>query len=218
METQKVTSNLMASKAVVIIMLLMVSAIQLPAQKIWETRKGCFRAQGNLAPGYLFSQKFLAAYVTGDMDLFLDDRTAFTGAIWISFATNRKNAPGITANHALFSGINYHFLKPGRFDPFIGVTPGLGLVQGAFKNNEGVLTKSKFTPVPLIAASVGCNYYVGWFFHFFIKVQGVAGQAFGNMPEPVRVDELKVTAGLGWNIRVWKPKRKDFWKQRAKDS
>ena len=212
METQSVSIG----KAVKCLIVLCASVALLPtegaAQKIWETRKGCLRAQGNLAPGYLFSQKFLAAYITGEAELFLDDRTALNGAVWVSFVTNRKDAVGITANHALFTGINYHFLKPGRFDPFIGLSPGMGLAQAAYRDEEGVLKRSKFSPIPLIGASAGCNYYVGWFFHFFVKVQGVAGQMFGDLPTPVRVDELKITAGLGWNIRAWKPKKRDVWK------
>jgi hypothetical protein len=210
------TQNLITGKVRVCLVLLFVSTALLPqcllAQKIWETRKGCLRAQGNLAPGYLFSQKFLAAYVTGEAEVFVDDRTALSGAVWVSFVTNRKDVAGVTANHALFTGINYHFLKPGRFDPFIGLSPGIGLAQAAFYDEENVLKRSRFAPIPLIGASAGCNYYVGWFFHFFVKVQGVAGQMFGDLPKPVRVDELKITAGLGWNIRAWKPKKRDVWK------
>ncbi len=212
METQIISIGKTVKFAAVLCASLLLCATNSKAQKIWETRKGSLRAQGNLAPGYLFSQKFLAAYITGEAEVFLDDRTALNGAVWVSFVTNRKDAVGITANHALFTGINYHFLKPGRFDPFIGLSPGMGLVQAAYRDDEGILQRSKFSPIPLIGASAGCNYYVGWFFHFFVKVQGVAGQMFGDLPAPVRVDELKITAGLGWNIRAWKPKKRDVWK------
>lgn len=203
------------SIARVVLLLVLCGIIQqAAAQKIWEVRKGCIRMQGNVAPGYLFSQKYLAAYVAGDMDLFLDDRTAFTGAVWVSFSTAKKNAEGLLANHSVFGGVNYHFLKPGRFDPYVGLTPGMALVQTAYRNSEGVLQKSAFSAAPLISLSAGCNYYVGLFFHFFLKAQGVVGQTFGNAPMPSRLDELKVTAGLGWNFRAWKPKKRDVWKQK----
>lgn len=184
------------------------------AQKIWEVRKGCIRAQGNLAPGYLFSQKYFAAYVTGDIELFLDDCAAFTGAVWVSFNTKPKNKEGITANHSLFAGMDYHFLKPKKFDPYIGITPGVAMVRTAYNNKDNILIKSNFAAAPLISIAAGCNYYVGSFFHFFVKVQGVTGQTFSNSPTPTRIDELKLTAGLGWNIRAWKPKKTDEWKQR----
>jgi hypothetical protein len=181
------------------------------AQKIWEVRKGCIRTQGNLAAGYLFQQKAPSAYINGDMDLFFDDRTAFFGSVWYSFALNRRNETGLKANHAVFAGINYHFLKPKRWDPFIGLSPGLGITQAAYREGD-MLKKTPYTPVPLVSATLGCNYYIGSIFHFFVKVQGVTGQMFSNLPSPVRVDELKCMAGLGWNMRLWKPRVKDRWK------
>src|ERR1019366_7044345 len=127
---------------------------ELPAQRIWEERKGCVALQGDVAPGYLFAQKSVSAYINGDIQMFVDDRCAFTRSIWISFATTRKNQPGLKANHAIFWGIEYHFLKPGRLDPFIGITPGLGLVRAAYINGEE-LKLTPFSPVPLVAASIG---------------------------------------------------------------
>ena len=180
------------------------------SQKIWETRKGCVRAQGNIAGGYLFAQKQPSAYVNGDIDFFFDDRVAFTGAAWYSFALNRKSETGIKANHAVFGGINYHFLKPNRWDPFIGLTPGMGIVQVAYKDGDE-LKRTPYSPVPLLAATIGCNYYIGSIFHFFVKVQGVTGQVFSTLPALVRLDELKVMGGLGWNIRLRKAKAKDRW-------
>src|SRR4051812_869033 len=123
------------------------------SQKIWETRKGCVRTQGNLAGGYLFKQKQPSAYVNGDIDLFLDDRVAFAGSLWCSFALNRKNETGIKANHAVFGGINYHFLKPKRWDPFIGFTPGLGLVQVAYRQADE-LKRTPYAAAPLLSATI----------------------------------------------------------------
>ena len=180
----------------------------LPAQKIWEERKGCVRVQGNLAPGYMFKQKIATAYVNSDIDLFFDNHVSFTGTAWYSFALNRKIETGVKANHAIFWGLNYHFLKPSRWDPYIGFTPGLGIVKAAYKDND-ILRRTKYTAVPLVSASVGCNYYVGWVFNVFVKMQAVTGQIFSTLPAPVRLDELKIMAGLGWNLRLWKPKHKD---------
>lgn len=197
METQKIKSIF----AVVFVLL----ALQAGAQKIWEERTGCLSAQGNLAPGYLFAQKSVSAYVDGDIQVFINNKVAITGAAWVSFATNDKSHAGLRANHAIFWGAEYHFLKPSRIDPFISFTPGLGLVRASYLNAEDV----KLTPfaiVPLMGLSIGCNYYVGSVFHFFVKVQGVAGQVFSSLPAPARLDEIKFMAGLGFNLRAWKPK------------
>ena len=39
-----------------------------------------------------------------------------------------------------------------------------------------------------------------------------SGAAFTNMAAPVRLDEMKIMAGLGWNLRLWKPKKSDSYK------
>lgn len=200
---QKLT--VIISLRILLLLLSLLAFTQMPAQKIWEERKGCVRMQGNLAPGFLFSQKMASAYINGDMDLFLDNRVSFTGSVWYSFALNHKNDIGLKANHAMFWGFNYHFLKPSRWDPYIGIIPGVGIVQANYRDND-ILRRTKHSAVPLISASVGCNYYVGWIFHVFVKVQAVTGQAFSTLPSPVRLDELKIMAGLGWNLRLWKPK------------
>jgi hypothetical protein len=197
---------------IVLVTLALLSVFNLPAfsQRIWEVRKGCVRSQGNLGGGYLFQQKAISAYVNGEMELFFDDRFAYTGAVAISFLTNRKNETGLKANHALFFGGNYHFIKPKRWDPYIGLTPGVGLVRATYKKGDEIKT-TPFTLAPLLSAQIGCNFYVCSFLHFFAKVQGMAGQMFSTLPSPQRLDELKFTGGMGWNFRIWKPKMRDTW-------
>lgn len=196
METQKVITLAFA--------VLLLNTLQ--AQSIIENRKGCINSQGNLAAGYLFAQKQVGAYFVGEAELFVDNRVSIAGATWLSFATTQKTKPGLRANHSILWGFNYHFLKKGRWDPYIGFTPGLGIVRTQYLNDEGVLTRSSFAPVPLVSASLGCNFYIGSIFHFFAKVQGVSGQMLKDVPAPVRLEEIKCTVGLGWNLRLWKPK------------
>jgi hypothetical protein len=186
---------------------LTVMCLSIQAQKIWEDRTGCAIAQGDLAPGYLFAQKTVTAYVDGDAAIFFENRFAAEGATWISFATAASGPTGVKVNDAMFWGAEYHFLKPSRWDPFISLTPGVGLVSVAYRNEEGVLMRTPYTIAPLGSASIGCNYYVGSIFHFFVKVQGVVGQVTSVMPTSSRLDELKFTGGLAFNLRLWKPKK-----------
>lgn len=199
-------------RLIVFLILLLLTVSGTYAQKkrtmIWEERKGCVRTQGNLAAGYIFPQKQVAAYLTGDMDLFVDNRVSVNGQIWGSFATTAANKPGILANHSVFWGMNYHLLPKGKFDPYLGLTTGVGLVRVKYVDGEDV-RKSVFDAVPLLSTQIGVNYYVGWIFHFFAKVQGVSGVFFRDVPRSSRLEELKITAGLGWNMRLWKPRKKD---------
>ncbi len=197
-------------KIITTITLLIMVLTQVNAQRVWETRKGIVRSQGNLGGGYMIKQKTVSAYCNGEMELFFDDRFAYTGAVCFSFLTLKKNQTGVKANHAVFAGANYHFLKPQRFDPYIGLTPGAGLVQARYKEGEE-LKNTPYTVVPLLSVQVGCNFYVASFMHFFLKVQGVTGQMFSTLSTPQRLDEIKFMGGLGWNLRLWKPKVRDTW-------
>jgi hypothetical protein len=189
------------------LLLLLFFSIQTQAQKIWEQRTGCIVSQGNIAPGYMFSSKQATAYVDGDMEIFLENHFAVTGAVWFYVPLAQKSLTGLKVNEAVLWGAEYHFLKPSRWDPFIGLTPGAGLVRVAYNNGEEI-KETPYTAVPLAALSVGCNYYVGSVFHFFAKVEGVAGQISSTLPTPMRLDELKFMAGLGWNLRLWKPRKR----------
>ena len=223
MEPQKLKSNpliqcvdgLRVKYILQVFIFMCLSSQNVLSQKIWETRKGCIRTQGNFSGGYLFGQKAASAYLNGDIDVFVDDRVGVTGSAFYSFALNRNNQTGLKANHAVFFGINYHFLKPQRFDPFIGFTQGMGLVQAVYKDGD-VFKRTPYAAVPLLSATIGFNYYVGSIFNFFAKVQSVTGHVVSTMPSAMRLDELKFMAGLGWNLRLWKPKIKDTWKEPRK--
>ncbi len=180
------------------------------SQKIWELRTGNIRSQGNLGAGFLSAQKPVAAYLNGEMELFVDNRFAYTGSICYSFKTIRKNQLGITDNHGLFAGANYHFMKPARFDPYIGLIPGISLVRVRFNGEERV-ESTPLSVVPVMSAQLGFNFYVGSIFNFFAKVQGIKGQFFSILPKPKNIDEIRIMAGLGWNLRIWTPKHTSYW-------
>lgn len=215
MEPKSMIINRAALAATTLILLACTTLSPLHAQRIWEVRKGNVRSQGNLGAGYLFQQRNVSAYVNGEMEIFFDDRFAYTGAICISVVTKKRDQVGLTANHAIFAGANYHFLKPQRWDPYLGLTPGVALVRASYKNGDKT-DLSKYTLAPLASAQFGCNYYVTSFLHFFVKVQGVAGQFFSDLPTPKRIDEVKVMGGLGWNLRMWKPRVTDNWARKPK--
>ncbi len=176
------------------------------AQPIVIQRKGNLRVQGNIAGAYLFKQKVFIPYVTGDLDLFFDNNVAIAGSFWISLPIGSTKS-GLVHNHAILGGVNYHPLKKGRWDPYIGLTPGIGLVQMEYKK-DGLTKRTPLSVVPLLSASVGCNYYIGSVFNFFVKAQGVSGQFFKLEKQTVRLDDVRFTAGLGWNFNLWKPKTK----------
>ena len=194
----------METKKIIAAAFFIIAVAAAHAQPVVKKRTGNLRGQGNIAAGYLLNQKTSAAYLAGDWDLFIDENVSVTGEGWYGFKL-RNSTTGLLNNHAVFGGLNYHLLKKGRFDPYIGFSPGVAIVKMGYLNEESSL-QTDYTAAPLISGVIGCNYYVGSIFHFFVKMRGVAGRARGAAPEPSSLNEIKLTAGLGWNLRLWKAK------------
>jgi len=172
------------------------------ALDIWESRRGFVRTQANLAPGLMQNQSRVNAYIAGDMDIFLDDQFSFAGSAWYSFSTIRNGQTGVTMNHSIFWGGSYHWLDAGRFDPYLTLQPGFGVARANYLN-RGELATSAVEVVPLVSVSIGCNYYVGSMFHFLFRLQAVSGHLSSDMPQPMSLNELRCSVGLGYNLRAF---------------
>ncbi len=173
------------------------------SQSIAEQRKGHLRTQANLAGGFMFSQKDFRTYLTGDFDLFIDRGVSITGEGWFNFKSKDKYSTGLLRNHSFFGGFNYHPVKKGKWDPYIGLSPGIAMVNArehCAGNCPDNIPPTVSGVAPLVSGVVGCNYYIGSVFNLFVKVRGVTGRFKGDLPELVSLHEMKITAGLGWNV------------------
>jgi hypothetical protein len=196
----------METKKIILLASFSMMMLAAQSQPIVENRKGNIRAQGNLAGGYLFKQKQASAYVTGDVDVFVHNNISVTGEAWYNFKLSEKPT-GLLNNHSIFWGFNYHFLPKGRLDPYIGFSPGVAIARAGYINSEGMYAESIYGVAPLISAVAGINYYVGSIFNFFVKARWNSGVFHSHVTSPQQLDEMKISAGLGWNFRAWKPKR-----------
>jgi len=183
-----------AAKRVILLLLLGMQGIH--AQVMPGERNGLIRAQANLAGGYRFPQKSFAAYVAADMDIFLSERVSVGGEIWYSLPLD--DGP-LRQNHAFFAGFNYHPLKQGRWDPFVGFSPGVALCKIAYEDASG-RHSTPLSPAPLFSVAGGCNWYLGSVFHLFVRLRWAQGQVMGDAPSRTPLQELKISGGLGWNI------------------
>ncbi|UPT68329.1 MAG: hypothetical protein M0D57_06745 [Sphingobacteriales bacterium JAD_PAG50586_3] len=172
-------------------------------------KKHILRTQGNLSLGYMVKQKTVPAYIGGDFDFFFDEKVSFYGE-GSFFVTNTSDEASvgykIKHNHAILSGINIHFTKQKRFDPYIGINPGIMLSQfgpmgdiniGLY--NPPFTQNTKLGVSPVFSTAVGANYYVGSIFNFFVRVRYIQGQFFGTSMERIPLSEFRFSAGLGWN-------------------
>jgi hypothetical protein len=163
-------------------------------------KKYLLRTQGNLSVGYMVKQKTVPAYIGGDFDYFVDERVSWYGE-GSFFVTGTSDEVGykIKHNHAILSGVNIHLTKEKRFDPYIGINPGIMISQFGSTN---MIIGPQYTKVgvsPVFSAAVGINYYVGSIFNFFVRARYIQGQFFANSMERIPLSEFRFSAGLGWN-------------------
>ena len=163
-------------------------------------KKYLLRTQGNLSVGYMVKQKTVPAYIGGDFDYFIDERVSWYGE-GSFFVTGTSDEVGykIKHNHAILTGVNIHLTKEKRFDPYIGINPGIMISQ--FGSTDMIIGP-QYTKVgvsPVFSAAVGINYYVGSIFNFFVRARYIQGQFFANSMERIPLSEFRFSAGLGWN-------------------
>lgn len=157
-----------------------------------------FRAMGTLAPGVFTGNGATSIYFAGDWDYYFNEHISMNGEGQY-FLSNLTGSNSFNSYHALLWGMNYHFTQNNQLDPFIGMEPGIGFVDG----NRILGAKArKFEMVPLITFSAGTNFYVGSIFHFFVKVRYLQGQSLSATDYHLSLSEFRFMAGLGLNIGI----------------
>lgn len=159
-----------------------------------------FRWMGTFAPGVFTANGATSIYFAGDWDYYFNEHISMNGEGQYFLAKLSGNS-SINSYHALLWGMNYHFTHNKQLDPFFGMEPGLGFVDGVR------LLGSKpwrFETVPLITFSAGTNFYVGSIFHFFVKVRYLQGQSLSATDYHLSLSEFRFMAGLGLNLGIKK--------------
>ncbi|MFT4524642.1 MAG: hypothetical protein ACI9FU_001097 [Granulosicoccus sp.] len=164
-------------------------------------RKGLFRSQLSISPGFLFSGGNANVYLHGGFEYFLKNKVSFTGhGFW--FIDSQKDKGDLKHNSSVLWGLRYHFpWRKKKIDSYIGLEPGVGFVQA--KNSESV---SVMKATPLISASAGLTFYVWKYFNFFVETRYVHGHHSSEWNQTFKLDEFRISAGLGWNVNLIRKK------------
>ncbi len=192
----------MVTRAIIIILFLFSSAGAFAQQPKFDVlRKGLFRSQLTISPGFMLSGGSPNIYLHGGFEYFLKDEVSFSGhGFW--FIDSQKTG-NLKHNSSVLWGLRYHFpWREKKIDSFIGLEPGIGLVQA--KNSESV---SVLKATPLITASAGFTFYVWKFFNFFVETRYIHGHHSSEWNQTYKLDEFRISAGLGWNVNLIRKKR-----------
>lgn len=111
----------------------------------------------------------------------------------IFLEASKKDKKELTYSHALFSGINYHFINK-ELDFYFGFQPGVNFS----KRVPSDILVVKNIVSPLVSFSTGFNYYSKYYFHFYTQLRYVYGSHLEDTQ--VSLNGVRLTFGLGYNI------------------
>ena len=159
--------------------------------------KGLLRAQATISPGFMFNEGITNIYIHGDLEYYVEDNISVRGDSYYYLNTIDDKKPFMVI-HSTFLGAVYHFPTASSLDPYIGIQPGIAYSQA---NTQLLIYDNKVTANPLISSVAGVNYYASRIFHLFLSVRYVSGKHLSDAPSPLSLNEIKLSFGLGWNIR-----------------
>lgn len=148
-------------------------------------------------------------YIHATAEYYWDERFSTRSDIY--FLVNKDDAQGgIKHNHGFQVGFSTHLIKGSNIDPFIGIRGGLNYTQVQRMNlTDGVTTAVDY-PMPAHidptwAPVIGCNFYGERIFHFFVEAAYMMGTYRPAYAPQFSLEEVRVSAGLGWNFSFYKP-------------
>lgn len=134
-------------------------------------------------------------YFTGAVSYCLENQIAVR-ADYFHFVPDPNFTGQLDKNSSLMAGGEFHF-PYGRFDFSMLLQPGV-----AFCHLVVPGSMQKLRAEPIVRAGLETTYYVLRNAHVFVNGSYLRGNYFLEGSRPYRLDELRLTAGLGINIFV----------------
>jgi hypothetical protein len=163
-----------------------------------NTRKHLVGATSTISPGFQKNNPDVNIYLHGLAYFYPEPKVSINGEIyWYTGAQEQRTL--MAENSSLIFGMNYHFAKDGKFDPFVGIMPGLSLVS-AINYNIQRPTASKISVVPIMTFNAGMKFHMAKWCNVFMNIRYVKGTLVENYYQSLPLDELRVSFGLGFNF------------------
>ncbi|OFY86884.1 MAG: hypothetical protein A3F72_00555 [Bacteroidetes bacterium RIFCSPLOWO2_12_FULL_35_15] len=170
--------------------------------------KHLVRADASIIAGVMLKDNINNVHVNGNLEYYLDTKISVRGDCNYMLGSNGLtiDSTGLKDNHSVMLGAVYHFPTTTHFDPYFILQPGFAYTSSY---NAGYQSLSQdhaktiyYKPVisPLATAGLGFNYYFQRFAHLFLETRYVYGQHLSDAPQPISLEEFRITFGLGFNL------------------
>ena len=165
--------------------------------------------QASLSPGYMFYHKGLwNSYFHCTLEWGFDNRVSIR-ADGSYFLTTQGDYRPFHLDHSLLLGAFYHIPISTKGDFYFGLQPGAAMVQqNPYTYNDSLISNPKLKIAPIITAAVGANYFFWKYMNLFISIKYIHGNHIAQYGKAIPLDEIRLSAGLGWQIHFGKGKNK----------
>ena len=164
-------------------------------------RSGLVKIGIHAGPSFLLNPSLTYVNTGGELEVYISRRFSLRGDFSFSIPTP-QSIQTVVHNHSMFWGMNYH-LPYKKLDFLIGIHPGFSVVQGVKADKSLATTKV----VPVISALGGFHWYFSRYFHCSLLARFVAGTYYSDAASPINLYEVRVMAGIGFNINLVPLKR-----------
>ena len=188
----------MEKKKIVFWICLFVLPICLSAQDNILIRKGLLSGRLTIAPSKMLDNNSSPFYAHASIEAFLQDRVSFIGEGFYYLGENSESKT-FDYNHNLLFGLAWHFTRKNN-DLFFALQPGLSFTR--LNEAESVLMKTHLGVNPVISPTIGYNFYLSKYFHFFVQTRFIVGAHKYDVYRSL--NEFRFSAGLGFNINTLK--------------
>ena len=175
----------------IIVILAFAFVFKMNAQEIVE-RDGLLKAYLTISPGFMLNTSDQPFYFHGNLEVYTSENISIAGDGYF-FLGDLTEQGAFRFHNSLFAGFNWHPLKDGSSDFFIGIQPGLTFTTLSTEPND-----SQTGINPVVSINIGYNYFVNEYFNFFLLGKTIFGQhstyAFRSL------NEFRLSAGLGFSI------------------
>lgn len=187
-------------KAIYLLLLFFISVDVSAQENEAFVRKGLLKATATITPSFMLNRNINNIYVSGELEYFLEKKISVRGdCFW--YRDSQQDIPFLKENSMIFFGALYHFSKK-KHDLFIGIQPAAILSQPNILDTSLVNYPSQINPgISLIA---GYTFYVWNYCNFFINARYLNTKYVGTHIGPIHLDEVILSAGLGFQLHTRK--------------
>ena len=165
--------------------------------------------QATLSPGYLFYHNGLwNSYFHCTLECGFDKRVSIR-ADGSYFLTTQGDYRPFHLDHSLLLGAFYHIPISTKGDFYFGLQPGASIIQqNKYTYNDSTINNPKIKIAPIITGAVGVNYFFWKYMNMFFAVKYIHGNHVSQYGKAIPLDEIRISAGLGWQIHIGRNKNK----------